>query len=230
VKDTDMPKKNEKRASRLTYDVSRLAPSNLKPLVLTRAELSGVVKSFQPHTPSDKFLSDYERIVRFFVWDVEEVQKVTPSKVRARIKDGIHKNAQQLLNNLLSLEITDQSLLDRHFTSQFLQSRQCVSVNQFISYLTLFMESTEEAVRVLEDVQKSGRMPAYAENCLALGIGQAIQEETGKPPALTRNGVFSRVLKCALSVGDERIKRRFGKDRLDVMDLMRYARETMASA
>lgn len=113
-----MPKKNEKIASRLTYDVSRVSPSNLKPLALTRLERSDVIKSFQPHNPSDKFFNDYERAVQIFVWDVEEVQKVTPSKVSARIKDGIHKNAQQLLSDLLSLEITDQALLDCHFTTQ----------------------------------------------------------------------------------------------------------------
>lgn len=224
-----MPKKNEKQANRLTYDVSRVLLSNLKPLDLTRAERSDVIKSFQPHMPSDKFLSDYERAVQVFVWDVEEIQKVTPSKVSARI-DGVHKSAQQLLSTLQSLEITDLSLLDRHFTTQFLQNRKCVSANHFISYLTRFMENTVEAVRALEDVQKGGRMPAYAEQCLALSIGQAIQEETGKLPALTRDGVFSRILKCALSAGDKRMGRRLGKDRLDVMDLMRHARETMASA
>lgn len=225
-----MPKKNEKSASRLTYDVSRVSPTNLKPIILTLSERNEVIKSFQPTIPSEKFLSDYERAVRFFVWDAEEIQKVTPSKVRARIKGGIHKNAQQLLNNLLSLELTDHSLLDRHFTSQFLQNRQCVSVNKFISYLTLFMENTEEAVSALEDVQKSGRMPAFAEQCLASSIGYAIQEETGSPPTLTRNGIFSRVLKCALSVGDKEMSRRIGKERRDVMELMRHARVTMTQA
>jgi hypothetical protein len=224
-----MAKKNEKRSSRLPYDVSRVSWDNLEPLDLTRAERNDVIKSFQPHTPSDKFFSDYERAVQFFVWDVEEVRKVTPSKLSARIKDGIHENAHQLLSGLQSLEITDLCLLDRHFTRQFLQNRKCVSVNRFISYLTLFMENTAEAVRVLEDVQKGGRMPAFAEQGLALSIGQAIQAETGKLPMLTRNGVFSRVLKCALSVGDKRMKRRVGKDRRDVMDLMRQARDAMMS-
>lgn len=223
-----MPKKSEKIASRLTYDVSRVSPDNLTPIALTSQERCDVMKSFQPHKPSEKFFSDYERAVRFFIWDVEEVQKVTPAKVSSRI-NGIHKNARQLLSDLLSLEISDQSLLDRHFTSQFLQNRKCVSVNEFISCLALFIESTAEAVHVLNDVQKGGRMPAYAEQCLAISIGRAIQDETGKLPALTRNGAFSHVLKCALSVGDKRINRRIGKDRMDVMDLMRHARETMLS-
>lgn len=213
-----MPKKSKKLGNRISYDVSRVLLSNLEPPVLTTSERKDISKAFSPHTPSDKFLREYERAVRFFVWDVEEVKKVTPSKVSARIKDGIHKNAQQLLSDLLSLEITDLCLLDRHFTTQFLQNRKCVSVNEFISSLTLFMENVAEAMRLLDGVQKSGRMPAFAEQGLALNIGRAIQEETGKLPMLTRNGVFSRVLRCAL------------KDRLDVMDLMRHARDAMTSA
>ena len=158
-----MPKKSEKRGSRLPYDVSRVAPSNLKPLGLTALERVDINRSFKPHIPSDKFLSDYEYAVRFFVWDVNEVPKATPSQLSARIKDGIYQRAQQLLIDLQSLEISDQALLDRYFTMRFLQNRKCVSVNQFISYLKLFMENVAEAVRVLDGVQKGGRMPAYAE-------------------------------------------------------------------
>lgn len=221
-----MPKKKN-QDNRIIYDVSRVFPSNLEPLALTRSESSDVNKSFQPRIPSEKFISDYECAVHFFVWDVVEVQKVTPSKVSARIKDGIQKNAQQLLSDLLSLEITDRCLLDRHFTMQFLQKRKCVSVNQFITSLTLFMENAAYAVRELDSVEKGGRMPAYAEQCLALNIGRAIQDETGKLPPLTRNGVFSRVLKCALSLGDKRMKRHIGKPRRDVMEMMKHARNAM---
>lgn len=223
-----MPKKSGKIDRRLTYDVIRMSPDNLKPLALTSAERRDVMMSFRPHKPSENFFSNYERAVRVFIWDVEEISKATPARVSARI-NGIHKNARQLLSDLLSLEILDQTLIDRHFTSQFLQNRKCVSVNEFISYLELFIESTAEAVGALEGVQKGGRMPAYAEQCLAMRIGQAIQDETGELPALTRNGIFSHVLKCALSVGDIRIGRRFGKDRMDVMDLMSHARKTMNS-
>lgn len=225
-----MPKKSKKRTSRLPYDVMRVPLGNPGPLVLTALERRDVFTSFQPHTPSGKFLSDYERAVRYFVLDVKEVQKTTPSQLSTRIKKGVHENAEQLLSALLSLEITDQYLIDRHFTRQFLQNRKCVSVNQFISYLTLFMENTAEAVRMLEDVQKGGRMPTFSEQCLALNIGRAVQEETGKLPALTRNGVFSRLLKCALSLGDKKMNRRAGKDRRDVMDLMRHARDAMKEA
>ncbi len=222
-----MPKQNEKQAYRITYDVSRVSPSNHTPL--TPAESRDVITSFQPLFPSENVIKDYERSVSYLVWDVHELKKVTPSQLSIRIKDGIHKNLLQLLNNLQSLEITDQILLDLQFTTQFLQNRESVTLNQTVNHLTLFKENVEAAMHVLQDVPRSGRMPAFAEQCLAIKIACAIQDDIGKPPPLTRTGIISRVLKCALSLGDRRMNRSIGKTRKDVMSLMKHARNEIST-
>lgn len=220
-----MPKKVN---NRLTYDVSRVLTEKLPSPTLSPKEKSEVTKSFHPHDPSEKFLENYERAVSFYIWDVNEVQKTTPAKVKKRI-NGIHNTVKQLLNDLQNLENTDRGLLDRHFISQSLKDRKSISLKNFISHLALFIENSEAAVDILEDVSENGRMPAYAEQGLAFQIGKAIRDETGKLPPLTRNGVFSRVLKSALEIGDKRLERRIGKDRKDVMELMRTARANMDS-
>lgn len=222
-----MSKKNEE-ASRIGYDVCRVHPNILQPIILTGDERRKITKSFYPHSPSEEFMNSFIRAVSIFILDVAEVQKMTPAKVGGRV-NGVHRKALELLGEIDALEISDQSFLDRHFTTLFLQDRKCVSLNEFSSYLKHFIENTSAAVQTLEGVQKRGRLPAFSEQCLALEVGRAILVETGAPPALTRSGLFDHVLRCALSIGDNRLARRVGKVRRDVMELMLHARSEIDS-
>ena len=216
------PKKDA--GTRLDYDVPSVWPRNLPPVNLDSKEKKKINDCFNGLVPSEGFHEKFAHALSGFIWDVKVVQKATPAKVSERLKGGVQLHAHRLFDAINQLESTDHGIIDREFTRNLLAERPSVSVNRFRSQLKLFVQHTDAAVRSLEATPKRGRMPAYAEQVLSFNVDFAIYEEKGSYSSCYKDGLFANLLLVALSIGDKRLKRRIGKHRTDVTDLMRHAK------
>ncbi len=206
------------------YDIATLSDGNPPPLSVTPLESKAITNVFGSTKPSPTFLAGFEKSVASFVCHVTEMDKVTPARVGSRVEGGIQTHADKLLRELNEMNLTEHGIIDRMFTNAFLADRPCISVNEFRKYLQLFIQHTNDAVADFKGSPKIGRMPGHAEKALAFQIFLVIRDETGSPPSLYRNGMFSKVLKVALDMGDARLNRHIGKPRADVVALMNYAK------
>lgn len=215
-----------KRGSRLPYAPSYVAGVWPDRLNLTQRELADLQKAFQ-RQPSNIIRRAYALGLSSYVVAIGEYARVTPAKVRARLKIVL-RHGEGLRKAIDDLETTDRTYIGSFFTRRFLKDQPCVSENQLLSTLNLFLADVKNTVDELDAMQRKGAMPAFAEQGLALTIALGLYLESNKFPPLTRGGIFDRVLKCALFAGDSRVPRTDDPPpakRRDVMELMRAAKK-----
>lgn len=215
---------NVKRGSRLPYDVSYVGGVWPDRIELTQRELADLQKAFR-RQPSNIIRRAYALGLSSYVVAIGEYAKVTPAKVHARLKIVL-RCGEGLRNAINNLELTDRTYIGSFWTRRFLKNLPNVSENKLLSALNLFLTDVGDTVEKLDAMQRKGAMPAFAARGLALDIARGLYLENNKFPPLTRDGVFDRVLKCALDACDSRLSRirPHAKGR-DVMELMRAAKE-----
>lgn len=229
----EKPKVAKKAGERLVYDVASVWPHNLPPLNLTQTEKNEVVKVFGVHTASEGFFAEYDYKLRGYIWDVGQVANAAPAKVRSRLKK-VRTKLQELSVAMDELQAPERLMISREIRQKLLVQKPEFSVGRFWDNLKTFEQCVNLAVAKIDAQPNAGRMPGYAEHILATNIDSAIYKETGAYPSLSRNGLFAKLLKIALSTGDKRIKAsnqtgQISKPRKAVMELMRIAREARSN-
>ena len=206
------------KPSHIPYEV--VNPGYIKPLDLGTRE-SDRLKTAMGKAPSPVFLKAYALALSAYTNDVQAIGQVTHRQVSNRLKKVI-KHGSELRKAIGALEATDQLYAGTFRTEAPL-----------LGALKEFLGGVSSAVVELDAAQGKGAMPGYAQQRLALNIGQALYLEIGKFPPMTRSkikdgtmvkgSVFDSVLKCALDTGNKRIDNASGPVK-DVMGLMTYAK------
>jgi len=205
--------------SRLPYDISVVG--GLKAIDLEQHERVALRNALNK-SPSDTFTKAYAVALGWYVLYSKEVAVLGPGKVSNRLKTVLDHGCA-LLTAVDDLRDADRCYVGRFWTRKFLANEDAVSENQFLKSLGLFLDDVQSACHELEKTQRKGRVPAYPAQALAQMIADSLFLETGKFPPLTRNGVFAKVLSCAIDAGEKRIGNN-GTGRKDVMALMRSAK------
>lgn len=210
--------------SRLPYDVSVVGELNA--IVLKHHERVALRNALNMPL-SDTFINAYAVALGWYVWHSKEVAVLGPGQVSNRLKTVLDRGCE-LLTAVDDLRGADRCYVGRFWTRKFLANEDAASENEFLKSLGLFLDDVQSACRELAETQRKGRMPAYPAQALAGMIADALFLETGKFPPLTRNGVFDKVLRCAIDAGEKRIGKIDGTGRQDVMALMRSAKNNFS--
>jgi hypothetical protein len=224
----------KKAGAGLPYDIASVyCPSDFPPSDLTNSENNEIKKIFGQHQISQDFFPEYGRTLEAYIRDVGLMSNATPAKVRSRLK-SVQISLQKLSAAMSKLQQPDHGMINREARVELLGQKSYVTVIQFRYYLNIFKHHVDFATEEIATGRNAGRMPGYAEHILATNIDSAIYKETGAYPSLSRNGLFAKLLKIALSTGDKRIKAsnqtgQISKPRKAVMELMRIAREARSN-
>lgn len=184
----DMRNISSQNASRVFYDVVRIRRNSIAPYTLSRAVRSELTRAFGS-TPSDTFIGDVEMRLGHYLWDREQVRDATPTKVQERIAE-VRKQIDALHDAIDHLQDSDWFLIDSAVKRERLKNRHTISGNKMMGLLQLYRRHVAEAeMRIARTKPKGGakgRMPAYAEEALAVCIADLVQHETGRRPTSTR--------------------------------------------
>lgn len=164
--------------------------------------------------PSQEFLKAYSRLLSTYAAHAAAVKSATASAVSRRLH-AVVEAAEALDRSLANLQSTDMAIFGRFAALRFLRGGSHTELNEIISNLEQFLPLVREALELVKREPKKGRMPAYAEQCLAQGIAQILCEEKNVVLDARRGGIFDRLLRLAFQHADPL------RTRKDVVDLMK---------
>jgi len=204
------PARKKSAKNRIPYDVAFVGDG------ASNAKINPVkLKKALGKEPSQEFLRKFEIAVSNYNGHLQSVKASSPAAMKRRIK-SVHAAGLKLSAAMEELQLNDSLLIGRFFTRKFIAEQPAVSEHEFANSLAVFLEDVGQALSTIDGIEKKGAMPAFAGQALAINVAQLLANEEGEFPALTRGGVFDRVLRYA-----------FGAERSDVMDLMRHAKKRL---
>jgi hypothetical protein len=113
------------------------------------------------------------------------------------------------------LHSTDSGIFGLFATKRYLKGEPYTELNELKQSLAFFLPVMREAVELTDKQPPRGRMPSFAEEGLAQGLGLILREETGVEPRVTRHGQFDRLLRLAFVHAGQ------VKPRRDTVDLLK---------
>jgi hypothetical protein len=214
-------KVSKKTSGHLPYDVSGGGGST--PILLSTREVNQLKTALGSH-PSALFMQILAFGLGSYVEHRRLIAEATPQQVMERLSKVLDHGVA-LREALSQLKATDRNYVGEFWTKRFLSGEKACSENELLKALNLFLADVSDTVKELGAAQRKGTMPGYAKQSLAQTIAQALFRESGKFPPLTKGKTFDRVLKFALDTANKRLDK-VSKPVSDVMDLMRFAKET----
>lgn len=203
---------------RLPYLVC--AVGGFRPLELTREDSVGLRDAVKA-TPSDFFRLGYRFALNTFIDSSMQLFNSRPKQVIARLQRVSDANCES--GSIGELLASDKMFIAR-FLAHNAHSIDCtLDHDPFDRPVEQIAEAMRLALGELKRMETRGAMPAYPSIGLATDICSLLFLEHGKPPPMTRKGLFDRVLRAALDAGAKRLENY--KFRRDTMELMRSARE-----
>lgn len=193
------------------YDVVFVG-KNDHPVDLTTSEIARI-GSIVGHHPSSEFVEAYRYLIGSYAGHRLVVANSTAPALRKRF-EAVIDASRVLHRRLSSLTPTDLSLYSRYTRLSARRGKETLGIDEYLSMVSQMAPNLHEAIKVLDQEPRRGRMPSFAEQALAKSVAQILFEETKVVPTSKKGGKFDRLLRLALSRKDG------ARARVDVADLM----------